>query len=100
MVDKKPVEAAKKAAVQTTTITASASIKKPAPTTTTASVLAKNPPIQPAVAARPNSSSGPKTGSSPQDLCYEPPLSLKKHGFRVPVFKPRDPQGPAKKPTS
>lgn len=39
---------------------------------------------------------GTETGSSGQNPDYEPPLSLKKDGFRVPVFEPRDPRKPSK----
>lgn len=50
-------------------------------------------------ASRPSSSSssgwcgsgcGCGSGSGGQNINYEPPLSLKKHGFSVPVFKPKE----------
>lgn len=104
---KKSVASAKKEAVQPHTTAASTSAKKSASSTGTPNVSAtgQNQPVKPAGAppivagqrsspptepTRPKSSGGPKTGSSPQNPNYQTPLSLKKHGFRVPVFKPKE----------
>ncbi|KAL1857606.1 hypothetical protein Daus18300_010246 [Diaporthe australafricana] len=106
---KRPPAGAKNLAAQATTTTvASAPVKKPASTTSSPSTgtAGKNqavkppgaPPLvvglrssSPAQLSRPNSSGGAATGSSPKNPNYEPPLSLKKHGFRIPIFRPRNP---------